>query len=103
VPLLPSARDLGWLLVLAMVCTVGGFGGYVNALRRVSVFTANMIYNMEPVYGILLAALIFGDREKMSGGFYIGAAVIVGAVLLLPWFNRRPSTAEAEAAMPPAQ
>ncbi len=100
----PSPRDLGWLLVLAMVCTVGGFGGYVHALRRVSVFTANMIYNMEPVYGILLAALVFGDREKMSGGFYAGTAVIVGSVLLLPWFNRRDKPgAEVEAAMPPVQ
>ena len=93
-PLLPSAADLGWLLVLAMVCTVGGFGGYVEALRRVSVFTANMIYNMEPVYGIVLAALILGDKEKMSGGFYIGAAIIVGAVLLLPLLTRRKSAVE---------
>ncbi len=60
--LLPSGADFGWLLILSMVCTVGGFGGYVEALQRVSIFTANMIYNLEPVYGIVLAALILGDK-----------------------------------------
>ncbi|MDB6074061.1 MAG: putative permease [Verrucomicrobiaceae bacterium] len=87
--LVPSGADFGWLLVLSMVCTVGGFGGYVDALRRVSVFTANMIYNMEPVYGIVLAALILGDTEKMSGGFYVGAFIIVAAVVLMPLMTRR--------------
>ena len=87
-PVLPSGSDFGWLLVLSMVCTVGGYGGYVDALRRVSVFTANMIYNMEPVYGIVLAALIFGEKERMSGGFYAGAAIIVGSVLLMPLMGK---------------
>lgn len=91
--LLPSGADFGWLLVLSMVCTVGGFGGYVDALRRVSVFTANMIYNMEPVYGIVLAALILGDKEKMSGGFYVGAFIIVAAVVLMPLLSRRQTAA----------
>ena len=57
-------------------------------LRRVSVFTVNVVYNLEPVYGILLAALIFGEKERMSGGFYLGAAIIVAAVIALPMLNR---------------
>ena len=92
IPAWPSVPDFGWLLVLSMVCTVGGFGGYVDALRRVSVFTANMIYNMEPVYGIVLARLIFGAEEKMSAGFYLGASIIVGSVLLVPLMTPRKQT-----------
>ncbi len=86
--LAPSRADLGWLLVLSLVCTVAAYAGYVDVLRRMSVFTINVVYNLEPVYGILLAALVFGDKEKMSGGFYLGASVIVGAVLLMPLVRR---------------
>jgi drug/metabolite transporter (DMT)-like permease len=86
-PLLSSQQD--WLLVLAWVCTVGAYMGYLDALRRVSVFTVNVIYNLEPVYGIVLALVFFGEAEKMSAGFYLGAAVIVGVVLALPWVRRK--------------
>lgn len=85
----PSATDWGWLLVLSQLCTVGAYIGYLDVLRRLSVFTINVVYNLEPLYGILLAALFFGQAEKMSLGFYAGAAIIVSAVLLLPWLNRR--------------
>lgn len=86
-PSLPSARDLLWLLVLSQACTVAAYIGYLDVLRRVSVFTVNVVYNLEPVYGIVLAALIFGEKERMSGGFYVGATIIVGAVIALPAVN----------------
>ena len=89
----PSARDFLWLLALSQLCTVGAYIGYLDVLRRMSVFTVNVVYNLEPVYGIVLAALIFGERERMSGGFYLGAGIIIAAVLALPWVNRRISAA----------
>jgi drug/metabolite transporter (DMT)-like permease len=60
----------------------------MKALRTMSVFSMNVIYNLEPVYGILLAMLIFGRSEFMSIGFYLGAAVITLSVLVLPWLRR---------------
>lgn len=87
-PALPSAQDLLWLLVLSQICTVGAYIGYLDVLRRVSVFTVNVVYNLEPVYGILLAALVFGETERMSGGFYLGASIIVASVIALPVLNR---------------
>ncbi|WP_395716841.1 DMT family transporter [Prosthecobacter sp.] len=88
-PALPDASSAFWLLVLAMICTVAAYAGFMDVLRRVSVFTVNVIYNMEPVYGILLAALVFGRAEFMSGGFYVGAGIIIAVVLALPWMRRR--------------
>lgn len=38
--------------------------------------------NMEPVYGIILAYFILGEKEKMSSGFYIGAVIILMTVIL---------------------
>lgn len=87
-PALPDASSAFWLLVLAMICTVAAYAGFMDVLRRVSVFTVNVIYNMEPVYGILLAALVFGRAEFMSGGFYVGAGIIIAVVLALPWMRR---------------
>lgn len=86
---LPAANDFLWLFVLAMVCTVGAYGGYMDILSRMSVFTINVIYNLEPVYGIVLAALIFGSTELMSSGFYLGTAIIMGTVIVLPLLQRR--------------
>lgn len=87
-PALPDLVSALWLLVLALVCTVAAYAGFMDVLRRVSVFTVNVVYNMEPVYGILLAALVFGQAEFMSAGFYLGASIIIAVVLMLPWIRR---------------
>lgn len=84
----PNAMDTLWLFILASICTVGAFAGYMTVLRRMSIFTINVVYNLEPVYGIVLAVIIFGSQEHMSGGFYVGASIIIGSVLLVPWLRR---------------
>lgn len=84
----PGWDDVLWLLLFASICTVWAYAGYMEVLRRLSMFTVNVIYNMEPIYGILLAALVFGSEEFMSSGFYLGAAIIIGSVLLVPWLEK---------------
>lgn len=84
----PNAMDTLWLFILASICTVGAYAGYMTVLRRMSIFTINVVYNLEPVYGIVLAVIIFGSQEHMSGGFYVGASIIIGSVLLVPWLRR---------------
>lgn len=85
---MPSAMDLFWLVLLASVCTIGAYAGYMVVLRRLSVFAVNVVYNLEPIYGMILAAMIFGSSEVMSAGFYAGAAIIVGSVIAMPWLRR---------------
>lgn len=79
---LPSASDWMWLLVLAWLCTVYSFILQLNALKRISPFTANLSYNLEPVYGILLACLLFGENKFFGAGFYYGIALILLAVIM---------------------
>ncbi|GAB3017167.1 DMT family transporter [Spirosoma pulveris] len=82
-----------WLLVLSMVCTVYAYTVGVSLLRKFSPYLAILTVNLEPVYGILLAVLIFGDTEHMTSGFYIGTLVILLAVLTYPFLNRqKPAT-----------
>lgn len=85
---LPRMNDLLWMLLFVGICTVWAYAGYMDVLKRLSMFTVNVIYNMEPIYGIALAALIFGRSEYMSPGFYVGAGIIIGSVLLVPWLER---------------
>ena len=80
--ILPSVMDLLWLLVLAWFCTVLAFQLLMNALQRISAFTANLSYNLEPVYGILLAFLVYHENEEVDLSFYIGLGIILLAVLL---------------------
>lgn len=92
-PAWPAAADWPWLVLLSAVCTVAAYAGYMVVLRHLDVFSVNLIYNLEPIYGILLAMLVFGTEEKMSGGFYVGAAMITGSALLVPWLRRKRAVA----------
>ncbi|HEY8388049.1 MAG TPA: EamA family transporter, partial [Parasegetibacter sp.] len=56
-----------------------------NALRKISSFTVNLSYNLEPVYGILLAFLIFKENQYLHGSFYLGLLLIIIAVSLQMW------------------
>ncbi|MFD2202371.1 DMT family transporter [Shivajiella indica] len=85
--LIPSAMDWLWLLLLAGICTVYAFSVSVELMRRVSAFAVNLTINLEPVYGIILAVLVFGEKEKMTGGFYLGTLIILISVLIYPLYN----------------
>ncbi|MCH7408910.1 DMT family transporter [Belliella sp. DSM 111904] len=85
--LVPIGLDWLWLFVLGGVCTVYAFSVSVELMRRLTAFAINLTVNLEPVYGIVLAVLIFGEREKMTSGFYLGTLIILISVLLYPVFN----------------
>ena len=78
----PTVPDWGWLLVLACFCTVLCFDLQLNALKKISPFTANIAYNMEPVYGIVLAFIVFRENQLLDAHFYLGLALILLSVIL---------------------
>jgi drug/metabolite transporter (DMT)-like permease len=79
---MPTATDWFWLLVLAWLCTVLSFDLQLNALKKISAFTANLTYNLEPVYGIILAFIFFKENENLNRAFYFGVGLILLAVVL---------------------
>lgn len=83
-----SGGQWGWLLVLAWVCTVYAYTAGVRLLRKFSAYLAILTVNLEPVYGIILAVLFFGDTERMTTGFYLGTLVILIAVIGFPFFDK---------------
>jgi len=81
--------DLVYLIILGIVCTSYAFTATIELMRRISAFRVNLTINLEPIYGIVLAFLIFGESEKMSGGFYIGAIIVFMAVFAYPYLMRK--------------
>ena len=78
--LIPTMTDSGYLIVLAVVCTVYAMQLSYQALKHVSPFVMNLSVNLEPVYSIILAAVIFHEHEELNGGFYAGAGLIIISV-----------------------
>jgi len=81
--------DLVYLLILGVICTAGAYVASVNVMKVISPFTVALTTNLEPIYGILLAWMIFGDSEIMSQEFYLGAAIILTAVFIYPFLKIR--------------
>ncbi len=84
----PTSTDWASLAVLALVCTVYAYSVSVKLMKKFSPFALNLTVNLEPVYGIVLAVLIFRESEQMTPGFYAGTLIILGAVLAYPLVNR---------------
>ena len=76
--------DWLWLLLLALVCTVFAHGFHIHLLRHLSAYTANLAINFEPVYGIIAAALLFGEHRQLHPGFFLGTSAILVANILHP-------------------
>lgn len=74
-------EDLAWLIVLASICTAYAFSASIKVMKFLSPFTVMLTVNLEPVYGIILALLIFSKSEHMNSLFYIGAAIILITVI----------------------
>jgi drug/metabolite transporter (DMT)-like permease len=80
--LIPTVADFFWLLILSLLCTVLAFRLSLDALKKISPFTVNLSYNLEPVYGILLAFVVYHENKYLGKGFYFGFAIILLTVFL---------------------
>jgi drug/metabolite transporter (DMT)-like permease len=85
----PADRDAALLVLLALACTLLPFALSLVALRHMSAFAAQLAINLEPVYAILLATLLLDEQRELTPQFYLGVAVILGAVLVHPLLARQ--------------
>lgn len=82
VVVIPDGSNLWWMLCHALLCTVAMYILQIQALKRLSAFTVNLTYNLEPCYTIALAFLIFGEGREINFSFYVGLTLILLSVLL---------------------
>ena len=79
--ILPTKNDWFWIIILSLVCTVLANHLMLNALKKISAFTLNVTLNLEPVYGIIIAIVLFQEYKQMGMGFYIGMLLISISVI----------------------
>jgi drug/metabolite transporter (DMT)-like permease len=79
-----KSSDIVYLIVLGTICTSLAYVAGVSVMREISAFKVALITNLEPVYGILLSFIFFGENNKMQLGFWIGALIILSTIFLFP-------------------
>lgn len=87
-PALPQGLDWIYLVILALLCTTLAYTLTMQALKHLSAYTTNLAINLEPIYGMVMAAAFFQENEELSLGFYLGAGIILLSVFLHPVLER---------------
>jgi drug/metabolite transporter (DMT)-like permease len=82
--MLLKPADIGYLILLGTVCTSLAYVAGVSVMRELSAFRVALITNLEPVYGIIMSFIFFGDMNKMTLGFWGGALLILSTIFLYP-------------------
>jgi drug/metabolite transporter (DMT)-like permease len=84
-----SKEDYIYLILLSTVCTAFAYVLGVRVMEKLSAYTVVLTTNLEPIYGIILAFIFFGETEKMTPGFYLGGLIILLGVFLYPLLNKK--------------
>lgn len=98
VAVLPEGANLWWLLILALFCTVWLYLLQIMVLKKLSAFTVNLTYNLEPCYAIIIAFVAFGEARELNASFYVGISMVILSVLMQSLRTWRHSRAAAPAA-----
>ncbi|MDB4108642.1 DMT family transporter [bacterium] len=77
-----NSTDWICLFILASICTAYAFIASIHVMKHISPFSVVLTYNLEPIYGIVLALVLFPETETMTPMFYVGALLIICTVLL---------------------
>lgn len=77
-----SLSDTVYMLLLCSVCTVGLYFLYIQVVQVISAFTVNLSYNLEPVYSIIIAMIIFHEHRELNASFIAGVVLIIMSVAL---------------------
>ncbi len=86
---IPSGHDMLLIATLSIVCTLLPFALSLVALRHMTAFGAQLAVNMEPIYAIILAAILFGEQRELKPLFYAGVVIILAAVFIHPLLGKR--------------
>ena len=88
----PNTSDWVYLIILALLCTTLAQVLTLKSLHHLSAFAVNLVINLEPVYGILMAIFILNDHKELSPLFYLGGGIILLSVMLYPYLHKKFNT-----------
>ncbi|MFT4640380.1 MAG: drug/metabolite transporter (DMT)-like permease [Verrucomicrobiales bacterium] len=85
----PAPMDWLWMTILIVFCTAYAYVIYIQLLRKLSVFSINLASNFEPIYGMILAAILLGESKYLSSDFYMNSLVILLCVIVHTWMQAK--------------
>lgn len=86
---IPNLKDTFYLILLALICTVGLYVLFAESLKKLSAFTVNLSFNLEPIYAIIIAFLFFDEGREVNTSFYFGLAFVILSVILQSIISRK--------------
>jgi len=86
---IPNLKDTFYLILLALLCTVGLYVLFAESLKKLSAFTVNLSFNLEPIYAIIIAFLFFDEGREVNTSFYFGLAFVILSVILQSIISRK--------------
>ena len=84
-----SLHDFTYLFILGTLCTAGVFVWMTEIMRYITPYSLIMAINLEPIYSIILALLLFGESEKMNLPFYVGSSIILIVIFLEGYLQQK--------------
>jgi drug/metabolite transporter (DMT)-like permease len=87
-----TSKGLMWLSILSIIGTAYPFIASVNLMKKISPYTVTLTINLETVYGIIIAFILWKKDEAMTPGFYLGTMIILATIFgngLLKGYLRR--------------
>jgi drug/metabolite transporter (DMT)-like permease len=87
--LAPAPMDWVYIGIMSIACSVYAYSVMIDLSKKLSVFFIQLALNLEPVYGIIIALLVFGQQEVMGWNFYVGTVIILSAVVLYPVLKKK--------------
>lgn len=85
----PRQIDWVYLFIMSLLCTTLAYVLSLKALRYISAFAINLVFNLEPIYGIILAVFILNEQKELSTGFYLGSFIIITSIIIYPLMKHR--------------
>lgn len=87
--IIPTSNDLIYTIILSLLCTTLPFILSLKALKHISAFASNFAVNLEPIYGIIMAIILFQENKELNSGFYLGTLIILSSIFAYPILKKR--------------
>ena len=91
VQIFPSLTDFSFLLLLALMCTVCMCLLLNRSQKHLSAFTISLSFNLEPIYSIVIAMVLFHENKVLGSSFYFGLLFIILSLALQYYKKRSPT------------
>ena len=86
---MPKGKDWIYLILLAFLCTTFAYALALKVLNHLSAFASNLVINLEPIYGIILAIVILKEHRELNWEFFLGAAIILLSIFTYPFLKKK--------------